>query len=170
MSETHSIFKQGLSVELLQKIEPVVESMHYKLCDVEVENHGATIRVFLESSEGLKNTIGIKDCEKVHRILGPLFDMWDPVQENYVLEVSSPGEKPPLRLLRHFQELIGEKVQFKTVEAIEMPPPCKARKNWRVILKDVSPEKGSIIVEDDYGEHEVPLQKIASAHWNRQWV
>ena len=164
-----SVIKTDIESDLIEKIEPVMVSMGYALRDIEVVGGAAnpTIRVTLEFAD--ESPIGIEDCSKVHYALSPMFDVWDPVPGNYTLEVSSPGEKPPLRLLRHFQQAVGEEIKFQTAEALPMTPPMKPRRNWVGILKSINEEQGSLTLVDDFGEHEVPIAQIRNANWHRDW-
>ncbi len=50
------------------------------------------------------------DCEKISRFLSAKLDEADPIEQNYILEVSSPGMDRELRTPEHFRRMIGEKV------------------------------------------------------------
>jgi len=165
-----SVIKSDIEKDLLSKVEPVVVSMGYQLRDIEVLGGASapTIRVTLEASDG-QPPIGIDDCSKVHHTLGPMFDVWDPFPGNYTLEVSSPGEKPPLRTMDHFQQAIGHSIKFQTVEPLPMPPPMKPRRNWGGVLKALNTEIGHVVLVDEFGEHQVPVDQIRHASWLRDW-
>lgn len=70
-------------------INPVLEDMGYELVGVEYVASGkhSTLRVFIDTDNG----IGIEDCEKVSHQLSAIFDVEDPITNQYNLEVSSPG-------------------------------------------------------------------------------
>src|SRR5436305_869460 len=112
------VVKNPIEKELIAKVEPILASMGYALRDLEVlgaSGRSAVIRVTLDSVAATATVaagaeIGIDDCSKVHEVLNPLFDVWDPLPGTYTLEVSSPGEKPNLRLLQHFEEALGQKI------------------------------------------------------------
>jgi len=163
--------RTGLEATLIQKVEPVLVELGYALRDVEVvgSRSNPTVRVYLESIG--PEEIGIEDCSKVHEILGPLFDVWDPIPTAYTLEVSSSGEKPSLRLKRHFEKALGEKLELETLEAIAMPAPAKPRKNFKnVVLKALHEQERTIEVEDSLGVFQIPISKVKSAYWQREWV
>lgn len=167
-----SIQKSNVEWELIDKVEPVLATMGLRLWDLEVgSGPNPTIRVTLE-----KNTpenadqIGIEDCSNAHLELGPLFDVWDPIQGAYTLEVSSPGEKANLRLLRHFQMAVGDRIKCQTSIALDMPPPAKPRKNWEGILVRVDETEPAVLLKDDSGEHLLKLDLIRSAQWLREWT
>lgn len=166
------ISKSNIERDLIEKIEPVLENLGYECRDVEVITGGqACIRVTIDRSS--REALSIEDCAQVHRVLGPMFDVWDPLPSNYTLEMSSPGEKPRMRTLEHFREACGEKIKFQTTEGIPMKAPSKPRKNWEAVLLEVlSDESGhpQIRVRDHDGcEHKVPLDLIKSAVWLRVW-
>lgn len=165
-----SIYKSEVEKDLISKVEPVLESMEFSLRDIEVIGvSNPIVRVTLDrpKEHQEKGQIGIEDCEKVHRKLGPMFDLWDPVSGPYTLELSSPGEQAPLRTSEHFQEALGETIKFQTLEPFPMPAPAKARKNWQGRLLNLS--EALIEVEDDFGIHKVPLDQIKNASWQRSW-
>lgn len=173
-----SVLKSPLEAKLIGLVEPVLASLTYGLWDLEVVGGAsAIVRITLENIRSEADAIGIDDCAKVHRELNPLFDVWDPLATAYTLEVSSPGERASLRTLRQFKMAIGDKVRFQTDEALPMPPPAKARRNWEGVLKEIkeaevsASEKGpSLEIEDSLGVHKIPLDKIRSAQWVRDWT
>lgn len=146
--------------------------MGYDLRDIEVlgSMQSPLVRVTLDWSAVSAPPVGIEDCSKVHQMLGPMFDVWDPFPAAYTLEVSSPGEHPPLRTLKHFQEALGSKILFQTLEAIPMPPPAKARKNWEGLLLEIKDENGiQIQIEDSFGKHWIPLEMIKLGQRVVEW-
>lgn len=174
--QTRSIFKAEQELSLIEKVEPVIDTLGFRLRDLEILGIGAQtiIRVTLDPLKGAsadthRDGIGIEDCSNVHKLLSPMFDVWDPLPHAYSLEVASPGEKPTLRTLEHFKEAVGQKVHFQTREAIEMPAPMKPRRNWEGLLESADDE-GVVKLKDGYGEHAVPLSKIKTAQWLREWT
>lgn len=164
-----TVFKSETELNLIARVEPVVESQGYALRDVEVNGRGSstTVRISLESlSDSVE--IGIEDCTKVHRVLGPLFDVWDPISGAYTLEVSSPGERPSLRTLDHFKAAMGDSIKFQTLEPIEMPEPYKPRRNWSAQL-DLVEDAGTLKLSDDFGSHVLSIEQIKNAVWCRTW-
>ena len=59
------------------------------------------------------------DCEKISRYLSDKLDEADPIQQNYVLEVSSPGLDRPLISEKDFKRFIGSLIEIKLYEAVE---------------------------------------------------
>ncbi len=63
--------------------------------------------------------VGIADCARVSRALGPALDAGDAIPTAYNLEVSSPGVNRPLTRPEHFGPAIGMKVKVKTRVPVE---------------------------------------------------
>ena len=65
----------------------------YELYHVEFVKEGKDwfLRVYIDRTEDLAGGIGTDDCEKVSRYLSARLDELDPIEQNYYLEVSSPG-------------------------------------------------------------------------------
>jgi ribosome maturation factor RimP len=168
MLET-SVHKSATELELLEKLEPVLANLGYECRDVEVLS--GIIRITVDREGGAdREVISIEDCTQVHRVVGPMFDVWDPVPGAYTLEVSSPGEQPRMRLLKHFDEARGEQIKFQTLEAIVLPPPSKPRKNWEGKLVEIDTREASLLIEDHEGkEHRIPVSQVKNAVWLRVW-
>ena len=81
-------------------LEGTVNSLGFDLWDVEYVKEGADmyLRITIDSPAG----IDITDCERVHRVIDPIIDEADPIDEAYMLEVSSPGVERQLRTPSHF--------------------------------------------------------------------
>ena len=63
--------------------------------------------------------ISTEDCEKVSRFLSEKLDEADPIEQNYYLEVSSPGLDRPLLRPEHYARYVGEEVEIKLYKAID---------------------------------------------------
>lgn len=172
-----TVHKNTKEKELIDKVEPVLINLGFSCRDIEVvSGRSAIVRIIIdvskESTSENKNESGISvdDCATVHRVLNPMFDVWDPLPGAYTLEVSSPGEKPALRELSHFKEAIGEKIKFQTLEAVELPEPSKPRKNWEGELLEVK-DDGLFSVKDHAGqEHTLKIEEVKNVTWLREWT
>lgn len=74
------------------------------------ENGKAIYRVFVTKQGG----VSLDDCEKLSRLLSPIFDVEPPMSGEYFLEVSSPGLERKLSKKEHFSKSIGELVKITT--------------------------------------------------------
>jgi ribosome maturation factor RimP len=167
------VYKSSVEEDLISKIEPVLQGLGYDCRDVEVvPGAEAIIRITLDRPVGHEKAIGIDDCSKVHQLLNPMFDVWDPLPGAYTLELSSPGEKPRLRTLEHFRQVVGQKIKFQTKEALPMPAPAKPRKNWEGVLEALVETEGAeqLRLNDGLGTHLVSLKDVKNALWLREWT
>ncbi len=163
------IYKSPKELELIEKLESVVSSLNYELRDLELrQGRPALLRITIDIPDRSRG-VTLDDCYEVHRVLDPLFDVWDPLEDAYTLELSSPGEKAPLRLKQHFEEAIGTLIDFKTREPVKMPsnPTAAPRKNWKGKLIAVG--EHSIQLEDTLGTHEIDAGLIEGCRWLREW-
>lgn len=163
------VYKSPKELELIDKLGSVVDSLNYELRDVDIRpGRPALVRVTIDVKDRSRG-VTLDDCYEVHQVIDPLFDVWDPLEMAYTLEVSSPGEKAPLRLKNHFEEAIGSEIEFKTREALKMPsvPTAAPRKNWKGKLLNVDDTK--IQLEDTMGIHDVEVSLIEGARWMREW-
>lgn len=76
------------------------------------ENGKAIYRVYVTKAGG----VSLDDCEKLSRLLSPIFDVEPPVSGEYFLEVSSPGLERNLSKPEHFSKSVGELVKLTTSE------------------------------------------------------
>jgi ribosome maturation factor RimP len=70
------------------------------------------VQLYIDTDTGI--TIG--QCSELSRNLSAVLELQDVVPSSYVLEVSSPGLKKPLKLLRQYRKNVGRqfRVLFKT--------------------------------------------------------
>jgi ribosome maturation factor RimP len=147
--------KQSKEVFLEELITPVVEAVGYELTDLTFEKGGKDwfLVLYIDSDDG----ISLDDCEKVSRRVSEFLDEKDPIEQSYILEVSSPGIDRPLKKERHFLASID-----KTI-AVHLFAPLNGKKDFQGILKAYQPERLSLKIES--GEVlELENSKIAKAN------
>ncbi len=125
-------------------ISETVASLGFELWDVEYVKEGADmyLRITIDSSEA----VDIEDCETVSRAVNNILDDADPIDEPYMLEVSSPGIERQLRTPRHFEACIGEYITIKLFSAVEGIPET-AEKRLTGKLKAFNSESKDITIE-----------------------
>ena len=99
-------------------LNPVVEKLGYEL--VRVMTIGAknpTLQVMIDRLDG--NDITVDDCATVSRALSDVLDEKDPIENQYSLEVSSPGIDRPLTKLQHFVRFVGYEAKIETIQPVE---------------------------------------------------
>ncbi|WP_041316408.1 ribosome maturation factor RimP [Hyphomicrobium nitrativorans] len=142
VSRDRFIRETGLAADLAELVEPVLDSLGFRLVRVEVSGRdGQTVQVMAERPDG---TISIEDCEAISRAVSPVLDVADLVSNAYRLEVSSPGIDRPLVRPSDFVDWAGSEAK------IELAQPVEGRKRFRGRLEGF--EDGEILIEADLGE------------------
>jgi len=110
--EKKSRGKIAATVEEL--IREPVQGAGYLLWDVDYYKEGAdyNLLVTIENPDREK-PIDLDDCEKVSRLLSPILDEADPIQDMYYLEVSSAGLERNLTRPEHFEFYLGSPVSVR---------------------------------------------------------
>lgn len=95
-------------------IREPVQGAGYLLWDVDYYKEGAdyNLLVTIENPDREK-PIDLDDCEKVSRLLSPILDEADPIQDMYYLEVSSAGLERQLCRPEHFEFYLGRPVSVR---------------------------------------------------------
>ena len=88
----------------------IISQCGVKLYDSELtsQNSRTIYRVYIIKDGG----VSLEDCEKVSRVLSPIFDVLAPVEGEYFLEVSSPGLERKLSKIEHFALSLGEEAKI----------------------------------------------------------
>ncbi len=148
--------KKGTVGVVWELVEPIVNGFELILWDVRYVKEGAQwfLRVFIDKEEGL---VDITDCENVSRAIDKPLDELDPITDNYILEVSSPGVERELVLDAHFERFIGADIMVKMIRPIE-----GIGKEFKGVLKAYS--DGEITIEDHSGENEITIIKKDTAY------
>ena len=131
-------------------IEPAVNKIGYELTDLEMKWNGENnlIRLFIDQPEG----IGLEDCEAVSQQIGMLMDIEEPIKDDYVLEVSSPGLDRRLTKIDHYLQFLGNEVRVK------LTIPQDGRRNYKGNL--LSANEDFIEVKVDGEVHKLSLIHI----------
>ena len=129
----------SLEKKIFEELEPIINGLNISLYDVIYEKEGKDfyLRIFIEKDGG----VDISDCENVNNAINDILDEKDFIKGHYYLEVSSAGLEKTLRLDKHFENNIGNKIQISLYKSINNS------KNVIGILKDYDDEK--VIVESD---------------------
>jgi ribosome maturation factor RimP len=102
--------------EIVEELaQPIIEEMGFELVDVEFLKEGANwyLRVYIDKQGG----ITIDDCQVISERLSDMLDKQDPIRQSYILEVSSPGERP-LKKDRDYERFRGEFVEVKLYQPL----------------------------------------------------
>ncbi|MBR2062803.1 MAG: ribosome maturation factor RimP, partial [Anaerotignum sp.] len=128
-------------LKVLPLLEPIVEANGLELVDLEFVKEGVNwyLRVYIDKDGG----VNIDDCELVSRALEAKLDEKDPIEQAYILEVSSPGIDRPLKKEADFVKYQGEIIDVKLYKAVN------GSKQYQGKLLGL--ENGVISIEEDDG-------------------
>lgn len=138
---------------LVDLIEPIVEGLGYECVGIEYNPHPlhGMLRIFIDAEGGIL----LEDCSKVSHQLSGVLDVEDPIQGNYQLEISSPGEDRPFFKLSQFQRFIGSTVTINLYKAID---------NRRKITGIISGVEGEdVLITENAQILKIPFQAMSKA-------
>ena len=134
---------------------PIAESLGLRIWDVRYLKEGSQwyLRVFIDKDGG----VDINDCEAMSRAIDEPLDQADPIDGEYILEVSSPGIERELIKPEHFKEFIGADIMVKMIRPLE-----GIGKEFKGVLTAF--EDGMVTITDHSGENTVTIQKKDAAY------
>ena len=97
---------------LLEEIAtPICEECGVYVYECEYKKEGGDyyLRLFIDKDGG----VDIEDCEKFSRAIDPMLDEENPIEEQYTLQVSSPGLEREIKNDFHMEHCLGETVQVR---------------------------------------------------------
>ena len=118
-----------------EKVESLVkdkiEKIGYELYDVLYVKEGSNkiLRIVIDSEHG----ISLDDCEKVNNEIKEIIDEANPIEEQYFLEISSPGIERLLRKDWQLKKFKGAEVNIKLFKKDE-----NGKKEYTGILGDIT--------------------------------
>ncbi len=101
--------------KIIQAVEellmPITERKGLSIWDIEFVKEGPEyfLRVYIDKENG----VSIDDCEEVSRELSDELDRTDPIEQAYVLEVSSAGMDRQLKKESDFLRYLGHEIDIK---------------------------------------------------------
>ncbi len=111
------------------------------------------LRVYIDKTQEAQY-VSTDDCEKVSRFLSAELDRIDPIEQNYYLEVSSPGMDRALLKDKDFVRFAGEIVDISLYKAVD------GQKAYQGRLVGI--EDGKIIITDEQDNRiEFPREQVA---------
>ena len=106
-----------LEQAVIDKATPIAAEIECYIYDVEYTKEAGVrfLRVFADKNAG---KISLDECEAISRKLSDLLDEIELIEENYYLEVSSPGAARRLKTEKHFEMYIGRQVEVSLYRAV----------------------------------------------------
>lgn len=140
-----------------QELEQFLKENDYELYNVEYQKEGRDwfLRIYIDRIEGAEGGgIGTDDCEKVSRYLSGRLDELNPIEQNYYLEVSSPGMDRALLKESDYRRYAGKLVDITLYKGID------GKKTFSGSLEGLF--DGNIVITDDKeNKIEIPIEKVA---------
>jgi ribosome maturation factor RimP len=128
----------------------------YELYNVEFIKEGKDwfLRVYIDRTDDTAGGIGTDDCEKVSRYLSARLDELDPIEQNYYLEVSSPGMDRALLKESDYIRYAGRFVDVALYQSID------GKKAFFGKLSGI--QDGNLVIFDEKENRiEIPMEKVA---------
>lgn len=117
---TDLIAKTAIDRRLADLVAPVIEGLGFELIRLRLMGgHGKVERTLQIMADRPEGGIGVDDCSQISTAVSAVLDVEDPIEENYILEVSSPGIDRPLTRLKDFETWKGWEARIETTELID---------------------------------------------------
>ncbi len=143
------IAKTAIDRRLAEIITPVIEDLGYELVRVRLQGgKTATLQIMADRPQG---GINVDDCAQISTAVSATLDVEDPIEDNYHLEVSSPGIDRPLTRLKDFGTFEGYEARLDLNQAID------GRKKFKGVLAGVEGTEVLINIEDKGQTHTIGL-------------
>ena len=145
-----------LTDKVTKIIEPTIVELGFELVRVQLFSSprvdASTLQVMAEKEDG---TMTVEACAKISREISTLLDVEDPIDGEYVLEVSSPGLDRPLTRKKDFVNFAGYEAKVELIKALEN------RKRYRGILLGV--EDNLILMRVDGKKYQFEFSDVFKA-------
>jgi ribosome maturation factor RimP len=134
------IAKTATDRRLAELLTPVIEGLGFEL--VRIRLMGGATRTLQIMADRPDGGIEVDECGAISTAVSAVLDVEDPIEENYILEVSSPGIDRPLTRLKDFEMWKGWEARLETGELID------GRRRFKGMLAGVEGEEVLIEIEE----------------------
>ena len=141
------IARTAIDRRLAEIVGPVIEGLGFEL--IRLRLMGGNTRILQIMADRPDGGINVDECGDISTAVSATLDVEDPIEENYVLEVSSPGIDRPLTRLKDFEIWKGWEARIETTELID------GRRRFKGTLQGVEGEDVLIAIEE--GKEEVVI-------------
>ncbi|MBR1777209.1 MAG: ribosome maturation factor RimP [Alphaproteobacteria bacterium] len=144
-----------LNDTLNELIEPICDQMGYDLVRLQLQggNSRKVLQIMAERKD--RQAMTVDDCADLSRAISPALDEKDPIEDNYTLEVSSPGIDRPLVKLNDFDRFKGFEAKIEALTLIN------GRKRFSGRLQGVDGDDVVLLFENE--DVRIPFDQIAKA-------
>lgn len=141
------VAKTAMDRRIADIIQPVIEGLGFEL--VRIRLMGGATRILQIMADKPEGGIEVDHCGDISTAVSAVLDVEDPIEENYVLEVSSPGIDRPLTRLKDFEMWKGWEARVETTELID------GRRRFKGTLGGVEGEE--VLIEIEEGKETVTI-------------
>ena len=146
---TDLIAKTAIDRRLAEIIGPVIEDLGFELVRVRLQGgKTATLQIMADRPDG---GINVDDCADISTAVSATLDVEDPIEDNYHLEVSSPGIDRPLTRMKDFAAFEGYEVRLETNQPID------GRKRFKGVLAGTEGDEVLLNIEEAGETHTIGL-------------
>lgn len=137
---TDLIAKTAIDRRLAEIVSPVIEGLGFELVRLRLQGgRHPLLQIMADRPEG---GIVVDDCAAISTAVSAALDVEDPIEEQYTLEVSSPGIDRPLTRLKDFDVWEGYEARLETFEQID------GRKRFKGILRGTEGDEVLVEIEE----------------------
>jgi ribosome maturation factor RimP len=137
---TDLIAKTAIDRRIAGIIGPTIEGMGFELVRIRLMGGKTnTLQIMADRPDG---GIEVDDCGQISTAVSAVLDVEDPIADNYILEVSSPGIDRPLTRLKDFEVWKGWEARVETEELID------GRRRFKGTLAGVEGDEVLIEIEE----------------------
>ena len=147
-------------VEILEeKSEKILLENGLEIVDIEFKKEGKNkiLRYYLERLEG---RVSLDELGSANKILSDLLDELDLIDEEYILEVSSPGVNRVIKKEKDFIKFMGELIDVKLFSPIEIDKNKFKKINGYL----VDYNKDILTVKVDEEDIKIPMKQISKVN------
>lgn len=147
---TDLIAKTAIDRRLADIVSPVIEGLGFEL--VRIRLMGGRTRILQIMADRPDGGIEVDDCATISTAVSAVLDVEDPVEDNYILEVSSPGIDRPLTRLKDFDVWADYEARLETTELID------GRRRFKGELRGTEGDEVLIEIEEPTGKVTIGLK------------
>ncbi|MBU2936114.1 MULTISPECIES: ribosome maturation factor RimP [Pacificibacter] len=112
------IAKTSIDRRMAEIVGPVIEGMGFELVRIRLmsSTKSKTLQIMAERPTG---GIEVDECAQISTAVSAVLDVEDPIEDEFTLEVSSPGIDRPLTRLKDFETFEGYEARIETDEMFD---------------------------------------------------
>lgn len=129
--------------QLLELLDPVAEAAGYEIVRLRMMGGTQRRRLQVMAERPEDGEMSVDDCARLARAISEVMDAADPIDGEYLLEVSSPGIDRPLTRLKDFETYEGLEAR------IELDRLADGRKRFKGELAGIEDDNVAINLEDE---------------------